>query len=156
MANTAEAEDVAQEAFVRAYLALDRFDETRPLRPWLLSIAANLARNRRRSIGRYLAALGRWMQKEPPSTVDRINVEARTDARLLWQAVQRLRPHAREIVYLRYFLELSEKEAAATLHIPPGTAKSRLHRALKKLRLVIEKEFPELNEAFDEDKQGQT
>ncbi|MEW5987644.1 MAG: sigma factor, partial [Chloroflexota bacterium] len=51
-----EAEDVAQETFVRAFRSLGRFDSSRPLRPWLLTIAANLARNRRRAIGRYLAA----------------------------------------------------------------------------------------------------
>ena len=46
-------DDVAQETFIRAHGALARFDDGRPLRPWLLSIAANLARNRRRSLGRY-------------------------------------------------------------------------------------------------------
>jgi RNA polymerase sigma-70 factor (ECF subfamily) len=47
-----EAEDVAQETFLRAWRALKGFDSTRPLRPWLLSIAANLSRNRYRSAGR--------------------------------------------------------------------------------------------------------
>jgi RNA polymerase sigma-70 factor (ECF subfamily) len=47
-----EAKDVAQEAFIRAFRSLDRFDPTRPMRPWLLQITANLARNRRRAIGR--------------------------------------------------------------------------------------------------------
>ena len=62
-----EAEDTAQEAFWRAYRALDRFDPARPFRPWLLSIAANLARNRRRSLGRYLAALGRLGRNPTPA-----------------------------------------------------------------------------------------
>ncbi|MEZ4737214.1 MAG: RNA polymerase sigma factor [Caldilineaceae bacterium] len=57
-----EAEDVAQEAFIRAFYALARFDPARPLRPWLLQIARNLAYNRRRSLRRYLAALGRWWE----------------------------------------------------------------------------------------------
>ena len=54
-----EAQDVAQETFIRAYHALHRFDNERPLRPWLLRIAANLAYNRQRSLRRYLAALKR-------------------------------------------------------------------------------------------------
>ena len=47
-----EAADVAQEAFIQAYLSLERFDAERPFRPWLMRIAVNLARNRRRSLGR--------------------------------------------------------------------------------------------------------
>src|SRR5512138_2501510 len=62
-----EAEDVAQETFLRAWKHLKRFDATRPLRPWLLSIASNLASNRRRSAGRYLAALTRAFRDEPTS-----------------------------------------------------------------------------------------
>jgi RNA polymerase sigma-70 factor (ECF subfamily) len=65
---------------------------------------------------------------------------------LLWQAVQQLNQKGQEVVYLRYFLEMSEAETAETLNIPPGTVKSRLHRALKQLRGVIEREFPELGD----------
>ena len=60
-----DADDVAQETFLRAWNHLKRFDPTRPLRPWLLSIASNLASNRRRSAGRYLAALTRAFRNEP-------------------------------------------------------------------------------------------
>ena len=66
LGNASEAEDVAQEAFVRAYRAFDRFDPARPFRPWLLSIVANLARNRRRSLGRYLAAWRRMTEVARP------------------------------------------------------------------------------------------
>ena len=138
----AAAEEAAQEAFVRAYLALDRFDESRPFRPWLLSIVANLARNRRRNLGRYWAMVQRWWQaNEASSSTDR-----RDDADLLWQAVRQLRPAAQEIIYCRYFLALSEAETADVLHIRPGTVKSRLHRALQQLRMIIETDFTELAE----------
>ena len=63
-----EAQDVAQEAFIRAYDALDSVKAGHPLRPWLLQIAKNLARNRRRSARRYLAALQRWWTAQPPPT----------------------------------------------------------------------------------------
>jgi RNA polymerase sigma-70 factor (ECF subfamily) len=138
MATRSEAEDVAQEAFIRAYLKLDQFDAARPLQPWLLGIAANLARNRRRSVGRYWAALRRWLQAHPDPDVTTVNLDERTEARLLWQAVQKLRSRAREVVYLRYFLELSEAETAATLDIPAGTVKSRLYYGLRALRLKLE------------------
>lgn len=144
LGDEAEAQDVAQEAFVRAYLKLDHFEAGRPLRPWLLSITANLARNRWRSIGRYKAALRCLWRNEPPTTERRDETAVQLEAQRLWQAVQRLRPKAQEIVYLRYFLELSEAETAAALEIAPGTAKSRLYRALKQLRSVIEADFPDL------------
>ena len=138
--NAAEAEDVAQDAFVRAYLSLDKFDGERPFRPWLLTIVANLARNRRRSWGRYWDMVQRWWQVN--DTV--AETIPRDEADLLWQAVQQLRPAAQEIIYLRYFLEVSEAETAETLHIQPGTVKSRLHRALKQLRIIIKTDFAEL------------
>jgi RNA polymerase sigma-70 factor (ECF subfamily) len=138
----AEAEEAAQEAFVRAYLALDRFDESRPFRPWLLSIVANLARNQRRKLGRYWAMVQRWWQANEASS----STGRRDDADLLWQAVRQLRPAAQEIIYCRYFLALSEAETADVLHIRPGTVKSRLHRALQQLRMIIETDFSELAE----------
>ncbi|MCB0154962.1 MAG: RNA polymerase sigma factor [Anaerolineae bacterium] len=149
LANADDAEDAAQETFVRAYQALDRFDSARPLRPWLLSIAANLARNRRRAIGRYLAAVGRFFQtrEEPPVTAPPSDAYWQQQAAQgVWRAVQRLRPQDQEMIYLRYFLELSVAETAEAANLPAGTVKSRLHRALGRLRTVIETEFPDLVE----------
>lgn len=59
MGDAYEAEDVVQDAMIRAYRSLDRFDVSRPLRPWLLQITRNLAYNRQRSARRYLAAVTR-------------------------------------------------------------------------------------------------
>jgi RNA polymerase sigma-70 factor (ECF subfamily) len=144
-----DAQDVAQEAFIRAFGALERFDSTRPLRPWLLRITANLARNRRRSLGRYVAALQRALRAEPePVLVVEQATLQQIDAQQLWQAVRRLNPPDQEVVYLRYFLELPEAEMAAALDVAPGTVKSRLHRALKRLRAVVEADFPSLQERF--------
>lgn len=141
------AEDVAQETFIRAYKALPHFDTTRPLRPWLLQIALNLVRNRQRSLGRYLAALQRWAQDNPTAEqeIEEGTVE-RQDAQMLWKAVKRLPQRDQEVIYLRYFLELPIDQAAEALAVPPGTVKSRLHRALKRLEAVIEDEFPALGE----------
>ena len=144
-----EAEDVAQEAFVKAFLSLDKFDLTRPFRPWLMAITVNLARNSRRSLGRYLNNLRRLIEREPePVQLHHFgeNVEARQQAQLLWQAVQQLNQKSQDVVYLRYFLDMSEAETAETLDIAPGTVKSRMHRALKQLRGVIERDFPTLGD----------
>jgi len=145
-----EAADVAQEAFVRAYLALGRFDASRPLRPWLLRIAANLARNRRRAAGRYSAALQRTARADPEAmhgaTQSRLEDGRAADAERLWRAVRRLRQADQEVITMRYFLELSEAETAHALRVAAGTVKSRTHRALRRLRAVIEREFPDLTE----------
>lgn len=145
MQDAVEAEDVAQEVFVRAFLALESFEIGRPIRPWLMAITVNLARNRRRSIGRYLHNLRRLIEREPePVQMHAVSqdYQAKEQARVLWQAVQQLNDKAQEVVYLRYFLEMSEAETAETLGIAPGTVKSRLHRALKQLRAVIERDYP--------------
>lgn len=143
-----EAEDVAQEAFIRAFYALDLFDLARPLRPWLYRITINLAHNRRRSVGRYLAALGRWFQQEsePVGPTPQEQQLQQWEAQTLWQAVRHLNQADQEIVYLRYFLELSVAETAEIMNIAPGTVKSRLHRVLNRLREVVSKEFPALKE----------
>ena len=142
-----DAEDVTQEAFVRAFRALDQFDVDRPLRPWLLRIASNLAHNRRRSLGRYLEALKRLYsapERVQPSPAERTG--QKWEAETLWSAIKQLRPAEQEVVYLRYFLDLSEAEMAAALNVAPGTVKSRLHRAMSRLRLVVDEEYPALRE----------
>jgi len=141
-----EAEDIAQEAFIRAFRMLHRFDPVRPLRPWLLRITSNLARNHLRSVGRHLAALRRLSRSGIDEKVASAEQEhwQRWEVRALWQAVRRLSVKDQQVIYLRYFLDLSVDDVAETLGIPPGTVKSRLHRALERLRGVIEQEFPML------------
>jgi RNA polymerase sigma-70 factor (ECF subfamily) len=141
---------VAQETFLRAWNHLKRFDPARPLRPWLLSIASNLASNRRRSAGRYLAALTRAFRSEPSSSASIEENSARhMEASHLWKAVQTLNLPDQQIIYLRYFLELSVAETAQALNVPEGTVKSRLSRALERLRGIIQQDFPVLAEGRD-------
>lgn len=141
-----EAEDIAQETFLRAWNHLNRFDSSRPLRPWLLSIASNLASNRRRSAGRYLAALTRAFRDEPGEAEVEERSAERIESDSLWQAVKNLDSADQQIIYLRYFLELPVEETAQVLSVAEGTVKSRLSRALEKLRKVIQHEFPLLVE----------
>lgn len=145
-----DAEDIAQETFLRAWNHLKRFDVTRPLRPWLLSIASNLASNRRRSAGRYVSALIRAFRNEPPVSH---NIEEKSaqqmDASDLWKAVQNLSVPDQQVIYLRYFLELSVSETAEVLQVAEGTVKSRLSRALERLRGIIQQDFPMLAERHE-------
>ena len=144
-----DAEDVAQETFLRAWKHLRGFDLTRPLRPWLLSIASNLSSNRRRSAGRYFAALTRAFRDEPaPATIEEKSSE-RLEANELWRAVQKLNMQDQQIVYLRYFLDLPIAEASEVLQVAEGTVKSRLSRALEKLREIIKRDFPILAERHE-------
>jgi RNA polymerase sigma-70 factor (ECF subfamily) len=139
-----DAADAAQETFINAYKALDRYDPSRPIRPWLMRICANLARNRRRSLGRTFGMLRRALANEPePMTVHERSAK-RIDAQALWQAVRRLNAHDQEVIYLRYFLDMPELEMAAALNVAQGTVKSRLSRALGRLREVVQREFPGL------------
>lgn len=142
-----EAEDIAQETFIAALRALPRFDTTRPLRPWLLRITANMAHNRRRSVGRYLAALRRAVLADPPpeSTAEAESAR-RWESQTLWEAVRHLSAVDQEVIYLRYFMELSVNETAEVLKVEPGTVKSRLSRALDRLRGVVQRDFPLLYE----------
>ncbi len=149
-----EAQDIAQETFIRAYYALPRFDLSCPLRPWLLRIASNLTKNRQRSLGRFLTALTRFARepKNEPETPSR----AGDDADLLWQAVRRLAEPHRQVLYLRYFMELPETEIAQTLNIAPGTVKSRLHRAHHSLRNLITRDYPVLQPESSSVMNGET
>ena len=145
-----EADDIAQEAFLRAYKAMERFDPDRPMRPWLLRITRNVAHNRRRSTRRYLAALQRAARLDPSLTASSgaptKNGDWRAESNRLWEAVRQLSHMDQEVIYLRYYLELSEAEAAEALDVPQGTVKSRSHRALARLQKIIQDEFPDLIE----------
>ena len=135
--NAADAEDAAQEAFVKAYRALGRFRSGEPFRPWLLKIVANEARNRRRSAGRRDAlavrAAGAESSGEAAPSPETAALEAER-RRTLLAAVETLPEEQRLVVTCRYFLDLSEEETAAVLDVPRGTVKSRTSRALDRLR----------------------
>jgi RNA polymerase sigma-70 factor, ECF subfamily len=151
LGDAGDAEDIAQETFIRAYRYLNTFDSSRPLRPWLLGITANLARNRRRSLGRYVYHLTRMAHLTPVEVIDpEQETSRRAEAKLLWRAVQRLRADDQEVIYLRFFMEYSVDEVAETLNIASGTVKSRLSRALERLRGVAREEFPMLRRTADE------
>ncbi len=136
-----DADDAVQEAFVKAYRALERFREGAPFRPWLLRIVANEARNRRRSAGRRAGLALRSAEDRRPGEAapsPESAILADEQRRWLHAAIATLRADDRDVIAARYFLELNEAETADLFAIPRGTAKSRLARALARLRDVLE------------------
>jgi len=138
--DAADADDAAQEAFVKAFYALARFRKGASFKPWLLRIVTNEALNRRRSAGRR-AGLALRAAEEPVSggaapSPETAALELETKKTLL-AALESLAEADRLVVTYRYFLELSEAETAEALGVPRGTVKSRLSRALVKLRAAI-------------------
>jgi RNA polymerase sigma-70 factor, ECF subfamily len=143
-----DAEEVAQDALVRAYRAMAGYPAERTrelrLRPWLASIAVNLARNRRRNLG----------DRRPPETLDglvesgfdpadRIDAgpasvaDRRAGAEALAALVLRLPPHLRSAVILRHVDGLSVAETAEALGRPEGTVKAQVARGLDRLRVLL-------------------
>lgn len=135
--DAAEAEDAAQEGFVKAFYALNRFRTGAPFRPWVLQIVANEARNRRRSAGRRTGLVMRSAAQAPSGEAapspEAALISGEQHAELL-AAVNTLHEEDRLVIACRYFLELSEEETAAALGWRRGTVKSRLSRALDRLR----------------------
>jgi len=143
------AEEAAQDGFVRAHQSLRSFRVEEPFRPWLLRIVTNLALNQVRGRSRRLRlaerlGFARANEVEPPADVA---VFASERQRLLWQAIRELPEDDRVVLYLRYFLDLPEREIAQVIGKAPGTVKSRLHRAGARLRRVIEERYPALRPA---------
>lgn len=137
-----DADDVVQEAFVKAYRALGRFREGAAFRPWLLRIVANEARNQRRTSQRrgareHTSALlaERLLSDASDPAASVLTHERRKELVAVLQALSE--PH-RTVVTCRYLLDLDEQETAAVLGWRRGTVKSRLHRALNRLRDGLE------------------
>lgn len=153
LGDAAEAEDVAQEAFIRAYRSFYRFDPARPLRPWLLRIARNVARNRWRGWMRRVRATERWrneVEMEAAAEGARSLDEMGEAAAQLKGIVEALREPDRQVIYLRFFLGLTLEETGETLSLPIGTVKSRLSRALDRLREKVQASYPALRQVLEE------
>jgi RNA polymerase sigma factor (sigma-70 family) len=135
-----DADDVVQEAFVKAFRALPKFRAGAPFAPWLLSIVANETKNLLRSRHRRNALTLRLSAMEPdaatPDTPFDEAVAGERRARLL-AAVNALPDRERQALICRYFLDLSEAETAQVLRWPLGSVKSRTSRALGRLRGLV-------------------
>jgi RNA polymerase sigma-70 factor, ECF subfamily len=135
-----DAEEATQDGFLKAHRSLGRFREGAPFRPWLLRIVANEARNRRVAAQRRERLVLRLTEDRAPDRADAAETEAMTSSERaeLIAAVARLDERDQLVIGARFFLQLSEAEAAATLGVRRGTVKSRLSRALARLQKEIE------------------
>lgn len=138
-----DADDIVQEAFVKAYQTLHRLRADAPFRPWLLRIVANETRNRYRAHHRR-AAREQWSaqlgERLLPAAADPAASMLTTERRKELVSVLRDLPESQLMaVSCRYLLDLDERETAAVIGCRPGTVKSRVHRALARMRDELEK-----------------
>jgi RNA polymerase sigma-70 factor (ECF subfamily) len=139
-ADASRAEDLTQDTYVRAWRSIESLKQAASLRSWLLTIARNEFFQRMRA-GR-IETVGLEQATEgasgDPRADDVVALSERDGA--LRDAVRRLEPELQEAIALHYFQDQSFRELAEVLGVPPGTAKSRVHRALGCLRALLGKE----------------
>lgn len=150
--STADALDLSQEAFIKAYEQLHRFQLDRKFFPWLYTIAVNLAKNLLRS-NRGDAQRACVDELEGCSTLDYPQQQeealcSRLDHKLLYDAMLRLPPDYREAIILRYREGLSMEDIASALEISVSGAKMRVHRGLGKLREMLTQKQWDDDKAF--------
>lgn len=139
-----DAKDVAQDAMLRFFSSLDRFQPERPVLPWLFRIVHNRVRDlqrkqyRRRidSLDSYLEDTGNEPVSQRPGPEQ--SAQQRQLQRRIWQMLGSLSPKHREILILRDYQDLAYSEIASVLGIPKGTVMSRLHAARRSLRGCLE------------------
>jgi RNA polymerase sigma-70 factor (ECF subfamily) len=141
--------DLSQDAFIRAYRAIGRFDVHRPFYPWFHKILRNVC----------LTHVARAAKSHEVPLEDRLDgtealghasvgldpqaaLERRELRRAVWDALRCLPPADREILVLREFQESTYAEIASALDVPPGTVMSRLHSARRRLREQLELQMP--------------
>lgn len=131
-----DAEELFQEAFLRALASKHHYDPARRFKPWLFTIALNLARDRlkRKSHPATPELLPNHELPEPAARDLESDWVRRAD---LLRAMSQLSDAQREVVLLKYFEGMDEPEIAETAGIPRGTVKSRLHHALRRLRDLL-------------------
>ena len=136
-------EDVFQETFMQLYVSRDTFDQSRPLRPWLFTIAANKAKDALRRMQRNESAHLSNMFDSDEHSIDDVLNTLDCDTRMPYddlikdetadsvkKVISKMPTKLREIILLAYFHKFSYAEIAEMLRIPVGTVKSRLHTAV--------------------------
>ena len=131
------AEDVTQQVFVELPQSLARFDERRPLAPWLYRLAVNISLDVSRRRRQHPASLDSALDVPSPDPGPEDVAEGRERREAIQQAIASLDPRQRAAVVLRYYQGLSEAEMAIALGCRRGTVKSRLHYALHALEKAL-------------------
>lgn len=149
--NRGDAEDLTQEAFVRAMKAFRSFEGDRPFENWIFRIVTRLFLDLRRARARRVQAMSYDAALRPDGTDDAVYFEAADDrpnplqamlgellSEELEQALATLTPEQRELIWMADVEGLPYNEIAERVHAPVGTVRSRLHRAHKQLRKTLE------------------
>jgi RNA polymerase sigma-70 factor (ECF subfamily) len=146
--NHDDAYDLSQEAFVRAYKNLDRFDPVYTFKTWFFHILSNLCKNHLRqkknrdkvvTSSEITTAAAAPSQARPDILFEKSEIQ-----RAVWDCINELPEKFREIIILSHFQEMSYDQLAVTLEIPKGSVMSRLYYARVKLREILEKRGIEL------------
>jgi RNA polymerase sigma-70 factor (ECF subfamily) len=139
--NSTEAEEAAQDSFVKIYLHLKDFDPDRGFAPWAAGIAINECRDRLRKRGRFK----RRFREITDTDIDRtqipvdISYENRKRVESVENAIQRLPEKLKEVLVMRAYADYSYEEIAGALKIRVGTVMSRLHRARERLTEMLDR-----------------
>ncbi len=148
LGNRQDAEDAAQEAFVRAFRAMDRFDTARPFAPWIKRIAANHCLNRLQKAVRHtqitasdlqtgaeeVADMDNWAHTVPTPEQTMVRQQETT---AIHAAILQLPPRYWAVIELRHFQQMAYDEIAATLERPLSSVKSDLFRARRMLAEML-------------------
>ncbi len=144
------AEDVVQDAFIRAYERIDQFDLKRPFGPWFFRIVINIAK--RAAVQRERHLRFDPVRTDEETALDEILADLKSDPeviaeqqdlrRAVWIALGKLPPTQRAAIIQRYYLDMADKDIAAHAGVALGTLKWRLHTAHKQLRLWLSQLWP--------------
>jgi RNA polymerase sigma-70 factor, ECF subfamily len=138
LGNSADAEDIAQDAFLRAYQKFASLREAEKFRAWVNRIVFRLALNRRRGYRRRLVRDSAWQIAETPTMVDGVkDAEQRVMLDRLRREIERLPEKFRRVLQLSLVDEMDAADVGAVLGIPAGTVRSRVHSARKLLLEVM-------------------
>lgn len=135
----AEAEDAAQEVFLRAYSRLETFDPSRPFGPWIGRVAANLCLNRLEARPPASAELDEERDRTPDADPEAARERAESNEAIR-AAIAGLPPRYRAVIELRHFQDLSYADIAAALNLPLSDVKSQLFRARRMLAEKLKRE----------------
>ena len=142
LGNRQEAEDLTQEAFIRAYQQIKKYDPERPFRPWIRTLAANHCYNhlKKRRLQKVELEDEKTQKIDGLSREPEISLEISQENRKLYQALWRLPDNQRIALELRHFQGMSYKEMAKVLNLPINTVRSHLYRGRQNLTKILEEE----------------
>jgi RNA polymerase sigma factor (sigma-70 family) len=129
------ADDITQETFIRLLSKYDRYDDSRPIKPWIYTITMNVCKTvmKKQRIVKCFSFFSNEIDSDQINSVEKSFLKS-DDMRELWRAVNSLSWKSKEIIVLHFYSEFTLKECSIILGIPLGTVKSRLNTALRQLR----------------------